>query len=199
MFNSLTTLCYFIQTAPDKAFETLMRLTGLLRGVLRRSAGEFASVGEEIELIKAYLDIEKTRFEERLQVKINVEEGLNNIRIPSLLIQPLVENAIKHGITPAKDGGEIAITVEKCFDEKKAEQIKIVVQDTGQGVSEFDLARGRKKGVGLVNIERRLKCHYADEAILKIKSELNKGTAITVSLPLIAQTNINSELKTAKG
>jgi two-component system, LytTR family, sensor kinase len=199
LFNALTTLGYLIQTAPDKAFETLMRLTGLLRGVLRRSAGEFASVGEEVELIKAYLDIEKTRFEERLQVKINVEDSLNNIRIPSLLIQPLVENAIKHGITPAKDGGEIAITVEKCFDEKKAEQIKIVVQDTGQGVSEFDLARGRKKGVGLANIERRLKCHYADEAILKVKSELNKGTTITVSLPFVAQTIINNELKIAKG
>lgn len=199
LFNALTTLGYLIQTAPDKAFETLMRLTGLLRGVLRRSAGEFASVGEEIELIKAYLDIEKTRFEERLQVQINVEDSLNNIRIPSLLIQPLVENAIKHGITPAKDGGEIAITIEKCFDEKKAEQIKIVVEDTGQGVSEFDLVRGRKKGVGLANIERRLKCHYGDEATIKIRSELNQGATITVSLPLVAQTTINSELKIAKG
>lgn len=185
LFNALTTLGYLIQTTPDKAFETLMRLTGLLRGVLRRSSGEFASIGEEIELIKAYLDIEKTRFEERLEIKINCPKELENIRIPSLLIQPLVENAIKHGITPSKRGGEVSIKIGKLpFNEiDEIEQIKIIVQDSGMGVNEFDLARGRKKGIGLANIERRLKCHYSDEAIMTIKSEMGFGTTVEIILP----------------
>lgn len=184
LFNALTTLGYLIQTSPDKAFETLMRLTGLLRGVLKRSSGDFVSIIDEIDLIKAYLDIEKTRFEERLQVKINSPAELDNLRIPTLLIQPLVENAIKHGISPAKGGGEVSITLEKFYQNSdKTPQLKITVQDTGVGASEFDLAKGRKKGLGLANIEKRLKCYYGSEAVLKIKSELSNGTTVTVILP----------------
>jgi signal transduction histidine kinase len=182
LFNALTTLGYLIQTSPDKAFETLMRLTGLLRGVLRRSSGEFASIGEEIELIKAYLDIEKTRFEERLQVKIICPKELENIRIPSLIIQPLIENSIKHAVTPSKNGGEVLVKIEKLFINGD-ERIKIIVEDKGMGVSEFDLARGRKKGIGLSNIERRLRCHYGEEAVLKIKSEIALGTVVEINLP----------------
>lgn len=199
LFNALTTLGYLIQTSPDKAFETLMRLTGLLRGVLRRSAGEFATIGEEIELIKAYLDIEKTRFEERLQIKIVCPKDLEGIRIPSLLLQPLVENAIKHAITPAKDGGEVFVKIEKVLSNLEAtEQIKIIVQDRGMGVSEFDLARGRKKGVGLANIERRLKCHYSDQAIMKINSEVGLGTTVEIILPFAADI-LTTELRANRG
>lgn len=197
LFNALTTLGYLIQTAPDKAFETLMRLTGLLRGILRRSSGEFVSIGEEIELIKAYLDIEETRFEERLEVKISCPKELENIRIPFLLIQPLVENAIKHAISPSKTGGEVSIKVEKLFL-NNIEQIKIIVQDSGIGVSEFDLARGRKRGIGLANIERRLKCHYSDEAMMRIKSEVNLGTIVEIILPP-APVNLTTELKASRG
>src|SRR5205085_7326801 len=101
-FNALTTLGYLIQTAPDRALETLLRLTALLRGVLRRSEGEFATLGEEIDLIESYLEIEQARFEERLRVMIDVPPALRGIRLPALLIQPLVENAIKHGISPRR-------------------------------------------------------------------------------------------------
>jgi LytS/YehU family sensor histidine kinase len=185
LFNALTTLGYLIQTSPDKAFETLMRLTGLLRGVLKRSKGDFASIIDEVDLIKAYLDIEKTRFEERLQVKINCLKELDNLKIPTLLLQPLVENAIKHGISPNKLGGEVSITLEKFYENNsKVEQLIITVQDTGAGVTEFDLARGRKKGFGLANIEKRLKCYYGNDAVLKITSQVDIGTTVTVTLPV---------------
>src|SRR5262249_15763799 len=101
LFNSLTTHGYLIKTAPERAFETLMRLTALLRGVLRRSDGEFATLGEEIELIESYLDIERARFEDRLHVTIDAPRETRNHRIPALLIQPLVENAINHGVSPS--------------------------------------------------------------------------------------------------
>src|SRR5215510_4471966 len=112
LFNSLTTIGYLIQTAPERAFETLMRLTALLRGVLRRSEGEFATLGEEIELIESYLDIERARFEDRLRVTIDAPRETRNHRIPALLIQPLVENAIKHGVSPSRMGGEVVISAQ---------------------------------------------------------------------------------------
>jgi two-component system LytT family sensor kinase len=84
-------------------------LTQLLRGVLRRSEGEFTTLGEEIELIESYMDIERARFEDRLRVMIDAPHPLRQSRVPALLIQPLVENAIKHGVSPCRTGGEVTI------------------------------------------------------------------------------------------
>src|SRR5438552_5073930 len=98
LFNALTTIGYLIQTSPERALETLMRLSGLLRGVLK-SGEEFVTIGEELDLIEAYLDIERARFEDRLRIYIDVPWELRQLRIPALVIQPLVENAIKHGIS----------------------------------------------------------------------------------------------------
>src|SRR5204863_8921456 len=109
LFNALTTIGYLIQTAPERALGTLMRLSGLLRGVLK-SADEFVTLGEELDLIEAYLDIERARFEDRLRVRIDVPWELRRIRIPALVIQPLVENAIKHGISECLAGGEVRIS-----------------------------------------------------------------------------------------
>jgi len=86
-----------------------MRLTQLLRGVLRRSEGEFTTLGEEIELIESYLDIERARFEDHPRMMIDAPLPLRQIRVPTLLIQPLVENAIKHGVSPCRAGGEVTI------------------------------------------------------------------------------------------
>ncbi|MBC7933658.1 MAG: histidine kinase, partial [Rubrivivax sp.] len=100
LFNALTTIGYLIQTTPERALETLLKLTSLLRGVLRASE-EFVTLGEELKLTAAYLDIERARFEDRLRVRIDVPPELQGLRIPPLVIQPLVENAVKHGISPA--------------------------------------------------------------------------------------------------
>src|ERR671936_496984 len=83
LFNALTTIGYLIQTAPERALDTLLRLTSLLRGVLR-SEGEFTTLGRELDIIKAYLDIEHARFEHRLTVHIDVPPRLRNLRIPAL-------------------------------------------------------------------------------------------------------------------
>ena len=98
LFNALTTVGYLIQTSPNRAMETLLRLTSLLRGVLRRTTTEFGTLGDELDLIEAYLEIEQARFEERLRVTIDVPAALRTLPIPPLLVQPLVENAVKHGI-----------------------------------------------------------------------------------------------------
>ena len=106
LFNALTTIGYLIQTAPPRALETLLRLTALLRGVLR-SEGEFTTLGRELDIVESYLDIERARFEQRLRVAIDVPATLRHIRVPPLALQPLVENAVKHGIAHKENGGDV--------------------------------------------------------------------------------------------
>jgi signal transduction histidine kinase len=186
LFNALTTIGYLVQTAPDRALETLMKLTSLLRSVLRTD-GEFVTLEQELSLIAAYLDIERARFEERLQVSIDVPEELLRLRVPSLLVQPLVENAIKHGITPSRQGGEVRIRARletSVNSEKNDDVLGITVTDTGIGASEIELARGRRRGVGLSNIEKRLRSYAGSSASLWIKSTRGKGTSVEIKLPL---------------
>lgn len=179
LFNALTTIGYLIQTAPDRALDTLMRLTGLLRGVLRRTGGEFTTLGEEIDLIDSYLAIEQARFEERLRVVCEAPESLRNLRIPPLVLQPLVENAIKHGIAPCKAGGEVNIIARM----EAPDTLVVSVLDTGAGASEAALAYGRSRGVGLLNVERRLAGYYGERAGIHISSAPGAGTTVEVRIP----------------
>jgi anti-sigma regulatory factor (Ser/Thr protein kinase) len=182
LFNALTTIGYLIQTAPEKAFSTLMKLTQLLRGILR-AKGEFSTLGEEIKLIENYLEIEKTRFEERLNVKISVPQDLQKMRVPGLILQPLVENAIKHGISKSKSGGEVSIEA-KLENEKDTVFLKLSVFDSGAGVSEKEILEARENGFGLNNIEQRLHSYYGKTASLEIKSEAGKGTTAEIKFQI---------------
>jgi sensor histidine kinase YesM len=185
LFNALTTIGYLIQTAPDKAFQTLMKLTQLLRGVLR-STEEFSSLGEEIKLIENYLDIEKTRFEERLRVEIKIPSGLKKLRVPSLILQPLVENAVKHGISEAKQGGEVRIAAELKLEDGDT-FLYLNVEDTGAGFKAKKANSAAAGGIGLENIRQRLRSHYGKTAHLKIESDRQKGTFAEIKLPVKAQ------------
>ena len=185
LFNALTTIGYLIQTSPEKAFTTLMKLTQLLRGILR-SNSEFTTLGEEINLIENYLEIEQTRFEERLKVKINVPEDLRKLRVPALILQPLVENAIKHGISKAKSGGKVEISA-RLETEKDKVFLKLRVADTGAGVKFDDLTKSRQNGLGLNNVEQRLFSYYGKSARLTIESEAGKGTLAEI---LISQNSL---------
>jgi two-component system LytT family sensor kinase len=187
LFNALTTIGYLIQTAPGRALDTLLRLTSLLRGVLR-SEGESTTLGRELEIVESYLDIERARFEERLRVHIEVPDVLRQIAVPPLLLQPLVENAVKHGIAPSQLGGQV--TVRACLGgmgsdaDSDANYLSLSVEDTGIGATERTLQLGRETGVGLRNIERRLAGQYGAAASLSIRSSPGAGTTITVRLPV---------------
>jgi len=195
LFNALTTIGYLVQTAPDRALETLMKLTSLLRSVLRTD-NEFVTLDQELQLIASYLDIERARFEERLRVSIDVPEDLLSVRIPSLLLQPLVENAIKHGITPSRVGGEVCIRAR--LESTAAAEVpiggvlNITVSDSGIGASEIDLARGRRRGLGLSNIEERLQWYAGQDASLRINSTVGTGTVVEVRLPMATATSKRS-------
>lgn len=183
LFNALTTISYLIQTAPERALETLLRLTGLLRAVLRAPSGELVTLGEEMDLIESYLAIERARFEERLQITIDVSPELRKLRIPPLIVQPLVENAIKHGIAPRKAGGEVIVTA-RLKNGAVSPSLHISVADTGSGVSKESFEQGRKRGVGLANIEKRLEHFYGPTAKVEFHSQPDKGATVEIQLPL---------------
>jgi two-component system LytT family sensor kinase len=196
LFNALTTLGYLIQTAPDRALETLLRLTSLLRGVLR-SEGEFATLGRELDIVESYLEIEQARFEERLRIRIDVLPALRTIRVPALLLQPIVENAVKHGVAPRQQGGDVTIrgTLERAADGSL--DLSLTVADTGSGVTEAELRRGRALGVGLSNVERRLHGQYGTAASLSIQSVPGTGTTVTIRLPAESSRTADQPVRSA--
>lgn len=183
LFNSLTTIGYLIQTAPEKAFETLLQLTRLLRGVLS-SNDEFCTLRDEIDLIENYLEIERARFEEKLRVEIDVPDELRACRVPALILQPLVENAIKHGISENKNGGELRISAEMKRPEDGGEILVLSVFDSGSGSRAGRSTR--PAGVGLTNVKQRLRNYYGPRAALEISIDPELGTLAEAKFPVKA-------------
>lgn len=180
LFNALTTIGYLIQTAPEKAFATLLQLTKLLRGVLSNSS-EFCTVADEMKLIESYLDIERARFEERLAVSVEVPNDVKALPIPSLILQPLVENSIKHGISENKHGGEVKISAA-LVHEANSEFLELTVVDSGAGLGRS--ASAHSAGVGLQNVRERLRSHYGNQAVLSVETQPASGTRASIKLPI---------------
>jgi two-component system LytT family sensor kinase len=198
LFNALTTVGYLIQTEPERAVETLLKLTGVLRAVLRAPTSEMVTLGEELALLESYLAVERARFEERLRVVIDLPPELQGVRIPALLLQPLVENAIKHGITPSLRGGEIRIRAAVVSAgpggaggvEAGATRLRLEVADTGVGVrADLDAAGSGEPtgGVGLTNVRRRLQGIYGEAASWSFVSRPGEGTVVTMLLPVAGE------------
>jgi two-component system, LytTR family, sensor kinase len=183
LFNALTTMGYLIQTAPPRALHTLLRLTSLLRTVLR-SEGELTTLGRERDLIDDYLSIERERFEERLHVTLDVPEQLLDVQMPSLIVQPLVENAIKHGIAGARSGGSVVV---QARSELATGHSELVVQVRNTGAVLASPAAGAGSGVGLRNVQRRLWHYYEADASLRLFSDATGATIAELRLPICAR------------
>jgi two-component system LytT family sensor kinase len=198
LFNALTTIGYLIETAPPRAMNTLMQLTALLRGVLR-SEGDFTTLGREIELVEHYLQIEHERFEERLRVRIDVPPALRVLRIPALVIQPLVENAIKHGVAPSTTGGDVDVTA-RIDASGGSERLRIAVRNTGAPLKVMDdrvdlstVALAKVGQVGVDNVRRRLAGYYGEGASLTLTAEPGRGTVAELVLPLAEAAGIDKD------
>jgi hypothetical protein len=178
LFNALTTLGYLIQSAPPRALDTLMRLTTLLRAVLR-SESEFTTLGQEQELIDCYLSIEAERFEERLDARVDIPDALRHLPIPALIVQPLVENAVKHGIAPSRSGGAVAVSATR--DVSQADMLLISVRNTGAPLQTGSTAVGC--GIGLQNVRDRLRAHYGEAATLSLHRDAAGATVAELRLP----------------
>jgi signal transduction histidine kinase len=180
LFNALTTIGYLIKTSPDRAFDTLLRLTQLLRGVLK-TTDEFSRLGDEIDLIKSYLDIERARFEEKLKVSISVPKDLEGEPVPSLILQPIVENAIKHGISENKKGGELKISAERLKRNGDV-YLNLSVWDSGAGINAKKNNGGA--GLGLENVRQRLAAYYGDKAALRLTTNNDNSTLAEITIDL---------------
>ena len=188
LFNALTTIGHLIESAPDRALSTLLRLTELLRRVLR-SDGRFSTLGAEISLVAAYLEVEQARFEERLTVEIDVPASLYAATIPPLLLQPLVENAIKHGIVPFRRRGRLILHAHLERPGGGDGALVVTVQDSGPGLADAHGDARRRAGVGLNNIEERLTRMYGDDASLRLSSKAGVGTTAELRVPFRRSSN----------
>ncbi|MFT5697674.1 MAG: two-component system sensor histidine kinase LytS [Desulforhopalus sp.] len=189
LFNSLNTIASFCRTTPDKARELILDLSLYMRKNLDSSRG-YIPLSSELEQINSYLAIEKARFGDLIQTKIDVEPGCEDWPIPSLIIQPLVENAIKHGIKSREGGGTISLTIYRNMD-----NLEVTVEDDGQGIAKekLDTLLMRKEmgshteGVGLRNSNQRLEQIYGPEFGMEITSTLEKGTSISFQIPHVQE------------
>lgn len=183
LFNALTTIGQLISEAPDRALATIYQLTGLLRAVLRSPGAELVPLSEEVDIVAAYLSIEMARFEERLIVEIDVPDELRSALVPALLLQPLVENAVKHGIGPRRQGGMIRVSA-RVGEPPADAHLELEVSDTGAGCeveSIVGLGAGR---FGISSVQRRLQRHFAAAAKFEMTSVPGSGTTVRIRLPL---------------
>ena len=159
--------------APDKAEEMTLRLAAVFRYVLTNTDRQFTSVREEIDFARSYLDIEKARFEDRLKVRFDVDPSVLQENVPALLLQPLIENALKHGLCPKRGGGTLSVVARRT-----ASGFELIFADDGMGLE----ARRQESGthVGLQNVKNRLHAAYAGRATFTLHPRAGGGTDATV-------------------
>ncbi len=185
LFNSLNTIASFCRTAPTKARELILDLSLYMRKNLDSSRG-FIRLEEELEQVNSYLTIEKARFGDRIRVSLNIEPGCEDWPIPPLIIQPLIENAIRHGISVKEDGGTVTLTAKQ-----RDSLLEVTVEDDGAGMRgevlksllARNLIESPVEGIGLRNSNQRLVQIYGPEYFMNIVSRENQGTRIFFRIP----------------
>lgn len=189
LFNAINTIVSLTRTRPEKARDLLIHLGTYFRKNLHKGADE-VDLEKEIEHIKSYLEIEKARFGDKLNVKFNIPENIDCMLQP-LILQPIVENAIKHGILERIGGGTVEIEAIDCEYETQ-----LIVKDDGVGISNqyLDSIFNDKKqndSIGIINVNNRLKNKYGKDYGLDIKSNLGQGTIVTMRIPKAQGGRIN--------
>lgn len=194
LFNSLNTIADLIVADPAKAEIMTIRLAKVFRHVLMHSDCQMTSVSEEIKFLRTYLDIEEVRFGDRLQVSIEVDPSVSQEKIPSLILQPLVENAIKHGLAPKLGVGRLSISAQS-----EGEYVRLAVEDDGLGppVNSDGMPNGsrvyppcgteraKSNGVGLRNIGERLSTLYQGRASVSFEARPEAGSRVTILIPRV--------------
>ena len=165
LFNTLSNVLSLLDTDVKKGQAMLLNLTQYLRLTLDKSRSKITTLEQELDTVSAYMNIHKVRMGDRLEFSIDVPDDLKKTPLPPMLIQPLVENAIKHGLEPKVAGGRIDVSINR-----ENGILRIVIADTGEGISEND-----GDGVGLTNIRQRLISLYGKKATLILKQNTPNG------------------------
>jgi len=175
LYNTLANVISLIDPDPAAAKRMIARLIDYLRGTAVSAGTTDATLGSQLELLRAYLDLIVLRMGSRLRYRIEIPEELEALPLPPMLVQPLVENAIKHGLEPKVGGGEVVVRASRTGDD-----ITLVVADDGLGVRVA--SPGASTGIGLANLRRRLATLYGTRARLTME-DAQPGTRVTVTLP----------------
>jgi len=173
LFNSLSNILSLLDSDPARGRDMLVDLTRYLRASLARTRNDITTLGQEMDLVRAYLDIYKIRMGERLLYAVDIPDTLRGRPFPPMLIQPLVENAIKHGLEPKITGGEIGIRAEEIRG-----GLRLTVSDTGMGLN-----GDTEPGVGLTNVRERLEALYDGKGHLFLEENRPSGLKVTIEIP----------------
>jgi signal transduction histidine kinase len=179
LFNSLNSIAQLITVDPAKAEACVERLAEIFRYLLNRAEQEFVPLADELHMTSAYLDIERARFDERLRVETRVDPRSLRQLIPNLILQPLVENAVKHGLSRKVGPGTLEIGAHV-----DGETLTLTVHDDGLGMTTSVLDTVFERGVGLRNLRARLERLYGPAHLPEITSTPGGGTRVRLSLPL---------------
>ena len=169
LYNVFNTISASVPVEQEKTRELIAKLSDLFRYQLKASRADKVTLGEELNFVEKYLSLEQARFEDRLKIIIDVPDHLRDEMVPPMILQPLVENSVKHGISSLIDGGEISIEVKKVNS-----KLSFKISDTGKGVK--DKSRMYDNGIGLNNTKLRLEKQYGSE--MKISDNMPRGLKI---------------------
>ena len=180
LFNALNSISSLVRSQPEAARELIAKLSNLLRERLQ-SRDQFVTLREELETIDQYLAIEGVRFGAQLRVEKHIEPEALDVIVPSMVLQPLVENSIKHGLTKKIGGGTVSV---RAF--RRNGRSVIEVADDGLGMTPAQLEVALTAGIGLSNVSERLKVTYGDHYALHLTSEEGRGTCARLEIPEMA-------------
>lgn len=176
LFNALNTISAYVKKNPDTAIKMTARLSELLRLTLDTRPHLEILLKEELKIVNNYLDIEKLRFADRMEVKLDIEADTEEALVPAMILQPLVENAVRHGLSRKIDKGTILISALR-----QNGKLELKVVDDGPGMKENQ--ESLSNGIGLKNLRGRLNILYGDEALMVINSKENQGFEVKITLP----------------
>jgi sensor histidine kinase YesM len=175
LFNTLNTMLSLLQKAPDKVEKMILNLSDIYHRILRLSETAKIPLADEITLLREYLEIEKIRMGDRLSYSLEIEPALTHAKILPLLLEPVVENAVIHGIGPKPQGGHIIVSAFR-----KEGMMLIAITDNGTGLD----PAAANTGFGLRSVRERLRLAYAEAARIRVQSLPGGGTSVFLEIPL---------------
>jgi len=178
LFNTLNTVSALIRFDPDTARGVVLRLSNILRRLLRKHE-TFVPLKEELQFIDDYLDIEVARFgKDNLEIIKEIDDETLEAFVPSMLLQPMVENCLKHGLAPKIEGGRIRLHADQ-----RDGRLRLEIEDNGVGITEERMPHVYVEGIGLSNVRERLRVLYGTDFRLEIESRPGQGTIIRIEVP----------------
>jgi sensor histidine kinase YesM len=180
LFNTLNSIAALMHKDIEAADRMIARLSDFMRMTLRSSNEPIVTLAKELEFLKTYLEIEKVRFQERLSVVIEVEPDALDAQVPNLILQPLVENAVRHGLARQTSIGHLGVYARKLRD-----RLEIQIEDNGRGLQSHDnKQRSSGNGLGLANTRARLRQIFEDDFFFEIKNnQESSGVTVTLNVP----------------